>query len=158
MVDPRFPNGFEKEICVSENENKLIIRRFIDEVLNQRNFATLDEIVGKDFIEEVPFPGQGPGRDGLRDIIKIFAAAFPDMHWEVEEQIAEGDKVATRFTFTGTHRGEFLGIPATGRAVSVWGIVIDVVRDGTFIQSRIIMDTLGLLGQLGATGGPQERR
>ena len=76
--------------------------------------------------------------------------AFPDMHWDTEEQIAEGEKVVSRFTWTGTHRGEFLGIPPTGRKVKVWGIVIDVVRNGKFAESRILMDNVSLLQQLGA--------
>jgi predicted ester cyclase len=75
--------------------------------------------------------------------------AFPDIRWTLEEQIAEGEKVVSRFTMTGTHRGDFLGIHPTGKSVKVWGVVIDVVRDGNFAESRIIMDTLGLMQQLG---------
>jgi predicted ester cyclase len=76
--------------------------------------------------------------------------AFPDLHWSVDEQIVEGDKVATRFEWTGTHRAEFLGIPATGRKVKVWGIVIDRLEAGRVKDTRILMDTLGLMMQLGA--------
>ena len=99
--------------------------------------------------EHVPFPGQGPGPEGLKYVIAAFLSAFPDIHWMVEEQVAEAEKVVSRFTMTGTHQGEFLGIPATGKSVNVWGVVIDVVRDGKFAESRIIMDTLGLMQQLG---------
>jgi predicted ester cyclase len=67
----------------------------------------------------------------------------------VNEQIAEGEKVVTRFTLTGTHQGEFMGIPPTGKSVEVWGVVIDVVRNNPFSESRIIMDNVGLLHQLG---------
>jgi predicted ester cyclase len=74
---------------------------------------------------------------------------FPDMNWTVNEQIAEGEKVVTRFTWTGTHQGEFMGIPPTGKSVEVWGVVIDVVRNNLFSESRIIMDNVGLLHQLG---------
>jgi predicted ester cyclase len=74
---------------------------------------------------------------------------FPDMHWTVKEQISEGEKVVTRFTWTGTHQGTFMGIPATNKSVEVWGVVIDVVKNGWFSESRIIMDTVGLLTQLG---------
>ena len=93
---------------------------------------------------------KAPGREGLRQALRLFHDAFPDMHWAVEEQVAEGEKVVTRFTWAGTHRGEFLGIAPTGRRVEVWGVVIDVVRGGRFAESRIIMDTLGLMQQLGA--------
>jgi steroid delta-isomerase-like uncharacterized protein len=81
-------------------------------------------------------------------------AAFPDMHWSVEEQLTDGDRVLTRFEWTGTHRGAFLGVPATGRPVKVWGMVIDRVQDGRIKDTRILMDTLGLLMQLGVVPPP----
>lgn len=115
------------------------------------------ELVAEDFVERVPFPGQGPGRDGLRHAIGIFLTAFPDIQWLLDEQVAEGETVVSRFTWTGTHRGEFLGIPPTGKPVKVWGVVMDVVRDGMLRESRIIMDTLGLLQQLGAIPAPGGR-
>jgi predicted ester cyclase len=77
-------------------------------------------------------------------------AGFPDIVFSIREQITEGDKVASRFEWTGTHKGEFLGIPATDRRVRVWGIVIDRLEDGRIKDTRIIMDTLGLMTQLGA--------
>ena len=134
---------------MTTERNKAVINRFMDEVLNKWNFEVMDQIVAEDFVEELPFPGQGPGRNGLRDTIKAFHTAFPDMHWTVEEQIAEEDKVVTRFNFTGTQRGAFLGIPPSGKSVSVWGVVIDVVQNGLFVRSRIIMDMPALLTQLG---------
>jgi steroid delta-isomerase-like uncharacterized protein len=76
-------------------------------------------------------------------------AAFPDMHWTIEEQIAEGASVLTRFTWTGTHNGEFFGVPASGRKVSVWGMVIDSFEYGKIKRSRILMDALGLMQQIG---------
>ena len=106
-------------------------------------------------MEQVPLPGQGPGLGGLKDVLRGMRAAFPDMHWTVEEQIAEGDKVATRFEWTGTHRGEFLGVPATGRAVKVWGVVIDRLEGGKIKDTRIIMDSLGLMLQLGVFPPPK---
>ena len=128
-----------------------VINQFIEQILNQRKLDLLDTLVAADFVEHVPFPGQGPGRDGLRAVLEMFFRAYPDLHWRIEEQIAEGDKIVTRFTFTGRHRGEFLGILPTGKPVSVWGVVIDVVRNGIFTESRIIMDVPSLLRQLGAT-------
>jgi predicted ester cyclase len=81
-------------------------------------------------------------------------AGFPDIVFSIQEQVAERDKVASRFEWTGTHRGEFLGIPATGRTVRVWGMVIDRLEDGRIKDTRIIMDTFGLLGQLGVLPSP----
>ena len=137
-------------------ENKQFMMRFVEETINKKNLDIIDELVAEDFVEHVPFPGQGPGREGLRDVINIILSAFPDIHWTLDEQIAEGDKVVSRFTWTGTHQGEFLGIPPTGKPVKFWGVVIDVVRDGKFSESRIIMDTVALLQQLGAMPSPGE--
>ena len=134
---------------MTTEENKRTIQRFIAEVLNQKNLDPLDTLVAEDFVEVIPFPGQGPGREGLRETLREFIAAIPDMHWAVEEQIAEGENVVTRFTMSGTHQGLFLGIPATGKAVKVWGIVIDVVREGWMVESRMLMDIAGLMQQLG---------
>jgi steroid delta-isomerase-like uncharacterized protein len=130
-------------------DNKQFMRRFVEEAINQKNLDALNELVAEDFVEHIPFPGQGPGREGLRQVLSAFISAFPDIRWTLEEQIAEGEKVVSRFTMTGTHRGEFLGIPPTGKSVNIWGVVIDVVRNGKFSESRIIMDTLGLMQQLG---------
>ncbi|HEY9001166.1 MAG TPA: ester cyclase [Mucilaginibacter sp.] len=134
---------------MSPEENKKIIGHFIDEVINRKNLNAADDIVAEDFIEHVPFPGQQPGREGLKFVLNAMFTGFPDMNWTVNEQIAEGEKVVTRFTWTGTHKGEFMGIPPTQKRVEVWGIVIDVVKDNIFSESRIIMDSIGLLQQLG---------
>lgn len=134
---------------MTPDENKALVNRFVEESINHRDLDALDETVAEDFVEHVPLPGQGPGREGLKDAIGRFIQGFPDLQWTQEEQIAEGEKVATRFTWTGTHRGEFFGIPPTGRKVTVWGMVIDVVRGGMLAESRIIMDTLWLMQQLG---------
>lgn len=134
---------------MAEAENAAVIRRFIDEILNQGRFEVADEIVAEDFVELDPLPGQQQGRQGLVDVLKMLRTAFPDIQWNVEETIVEGDKVVSRFTWTGTQRGEFLGIPATGRCVSVKGVVIDRVVNGKMTDSRILMDTMGMMQQLG---------
>lgn len=138
---------------MTTEENRLLIRRFIDEVINKKNLDAIDTLVANDFVEHVPFPGQGPGREGLKYAIGLFLNAFPNIHWALDEQIAEGNKVVSRFTWTGTHRGLFLGIAPTGRMVQVWGVVNDVIRGGQLAESRMIMDTLGLMQQLGAIPG-----
>jgi steroid delta-isomerase-like uncharacterized protein len=135
-------------------ENKALINRFIEEVLNNKNLAAADEIVPDAFVELDPLPGQEPGREGLKRILAVIFAAFPDYRWTTEEQIAEGDKVVTRFTWRGTHRGEFMGVPPTGRQVAVKGVVIDRVVGGEWKDSRILMDDLGLMRQLGVAPAP----
>ncbi len=132
-----------------EEKNRDLMNSFMEEVLNKKNLNLIDEIVSEDFIEHIPFPGQGPGRAGLKHAVNSMHTGFPDLDWTVNEQIAEGEKIVTRFTWTGTHKGEFMGIPPTNKKVEVWGIVIDVVKNGLFSESRIIMDSVGLLQQLG---------
>jgi steroid delta-isomerase-like uncharacterized protein len=83
-------------------------------------------------------------------------AAFPDQKWTIEELIAEGDKVVNRFTWHGTHQGDFLGIPPTGNQVEVKGVVIDRFADGKIADTRILMDNLGLMQQLGVVPTPQQ--
>ena len=135
--------------------NSIIVRRFIAEVLNQGDIDSADQFFWDDMVEQAPLPGQGPGLAGLKDVLRGLRAAFPDMHWTIEEQIAEGEKVVTRFEWTGSHQGEFLGVPATGRPVKVWGVVIDRIEGGKIKDTRIIMDTLGLMMQLGVVPPPQ---
>lgn len=127
-----------------------MVRRFIEKVLNRGEIESSGEFFWEDMVEQVPLPGQGPGLAGLKDVLRGFRTAFPDMHWTVEEQIAEGDKVLTRFEWTGTQRGIFLGVPATGKPVKVWGMVMDRFEGGKIKDTRILMDTLGLMMQLGA--------
>ncbi|HET7118262.1 MAG TPA: ester cyclase [Hanamia sp.] len=134
---------------MTTEENKKIMNYFIEEVINNKNLNAADTIVAEDFTEDVPFPGQEPGREGLKFVLNSMFTGFPDMKWTVHEQIAEGEKVVTRFTWTGTHNGVFMGIPPTNKRVEVWGVVIDVVKNGLFSESRIIMDNIGLLKQLG---------
>ena len=104
-------------------DNGSIVRRFVEETINQGRIDSAAQFVWEDVVEQVPFPGQGPGIESLKDVLRGFRAGFPNIHFAIEEQIVEGDKVLSRFEWTGTHRGEFLGVPATGRPVKVWGMV-----------------------------------
>jgi steroid delta-isomerase-like uncharacterized protein len=135
-------------------DNATVVRRFVDEVITQGQIDSAAQFVWEDVVEQVPFPGQGPGLEGLKGVVRAMRAGFPDIVFAIHEQIAEGDKVATRFEWTGTHRGDFLGIPATGRPVAVWGFVFDRLEQGRIKDTRILMDTLGLMMQLGAIPPP----
>jgi steroid delta-isomerase-like uncharacterized protein len=119
-------------------------------VINQNRMDRADDLVVEDFVELDLLPGQRQGREGLKEVLGMMRAAFPDMHWVAEEMVAEGDIVVTRFTWTGTHRGEFFGVPATGRSVVVKGVVMDQLADGKMSKSRILMDSLGMMQQVGA--------
>jgi len=134
--------------------NGNIVRQFIEKVLNRGEIDAAGQFFREDMVEQVPLPGQGPGLEGLKEALRGLRAAFPDMHWTIHEQIAEGDKILSRFEWTGMHRGPFLGVPATGRPVKVWGMVIDRFEGGKIKDTRIIMDTLGLMVQLGVVPAP----
>jgi steroid delta-isomerase-like uncharacterized protein len=129
--------------------NKSVSRRVGTDVLDQHDLDVLPELVWEDYVEELPAPGQAPGRDGLRQVFAELFAAFPDLRWTTEEQIAEGDTVLTRGTWEGTHRGSFAGVEPTGRRVRVETWTIDRLRGGRIGRSRLMMDTMGLIQQLG---------
>jgi steroid delta-isomerase-like uncharacterized protein len=131
-------------------DNSAIVRRFVDEVINQGKLGSAEEFVWEDVVEQVPLPGQGPGLEGLKDVLRGMRSAFPDIEFSIKEQVCEGDKVVSRFEWTGTHKAEFMGVPATGRQVRVWGVVIDRLEAGRIKDTRILMDALGLMMQLGA--------
>jgi steroid delta-isomerase-like uncharacterized protein len=135
-------------------DNATVVRRFAEEVITNGNIEAAGKYVWEDVVEQVPLPGQGPGLEGLKDVLRAMRTGFPDIVFSILEQIVEDDKVVSRFEWTGTHKDGFLGIPATGRAVRVWGIVIDRLEDGRIKDTRIIMDTLGMMGQLGVLPSP----
>jgi steroid delta-isomerase-like uncharacterized protein len=132
------------------SENAAIVRRFVEEVMNRSDFDGAGRFMSEDVVQHVLFPGQKPGLAGFQEMMREARAAFPDLHWTVEEQLVDGERVLTRFEWTGTHDGPFLGVPPTGRRVRVWGMVIDRVVDGRITESRFLMDTMGLMAQLGA--------
>jgi steroid delta-isomerase-like uncharacterized protein len=134
--------------------NKAVIQAFIEDVINQGRLERANDLVTEDFVELDPLPGQVQGREGLKAVIDALHSAFPDMHWVVKEMVAEGEKVVTRFVWTGTHRGPFFGIPATGRSVEVKGVVIDRLEVGKMADSRILMDSMSLMQQLGVIPTP----
>jgi steroid delta-isomerase-like uncharacterized protein len=104
----------EEEMATTES-NKAVIRSFIGAVINEDRMDRADDLVMEDFVELDPLPGQRQGREGLKEVLGTMRAAFPDMHWVAQHMVAEGDRVVTWFSWTGTHRGAFFGVPATGR-------------------------------------------
>lgn len=142
---------------MSTEENKAIVRRMVDEVFNQGNIAATDEYLAPDFAEreELP-PGISRDREGVKQITAAFRGAFPDFKAEIDDIVAEDDKVVLRMTWSGTQQGAFMGIPATGKKVSFG--VIDVLRmaDGKVAEHWGQMDNMGLMGQLGVGPGSGE--
>jgi steroid delta-isomerase-like uncharacterized protein len=136
-------------------ELKALNRRFNEEVINQQNVGAIDELVAEDIVDHIPLPGQGPGRDGIAQALRFFYGAFPDLRIEVVEELAEGDVVAQVVRLTGTHRGEFMGMPATGKEISVLGSDFIRVRGGRMVEHWGFIDQGALMQQLGmGPGGP----
>ena len=130
--------------------NKTLIRRIADEAISKGNFGVLDETLGPDYVYREPTVGEKKGKNGLRELITMYRTAFPDLKMTVEEQAAEGDKVFTRWTATGTHRGELMGVPPSGKQCRVQGMVVSRIVNGKVVEDREIYDTLGMLRQIGA--------
>ena len=137
-------------------DNKARIREFIDRVLTAGEIDATGNYFHDDLVEEVPLPEQGPGLEGLKETLTRIRRAFPDVQWRVEEQMAEDHRVLTRFVWSGTHQGAFFGIPATHRVVRVWGMVIDRFEDQKVKSTRMLMDTLSMLQQLGVVPATSE--
>lgn len=130
--------------------NKQVVRRFVDGYQTGANDRSFAELLHPEVVDRSRPPGIAEGAEGVRQQFEAFRAAFPDFHAVIHDQIAEADKVVTRKVFHGTHRGELMGIPPTGREVQIE--VIDIVRveDGQIVEHWNVVDRLGLLQQLGA--------
>ena len=135
---------------MSAAENKALARRFFEEAFNAGNLDVIDELVDPGFVNyDVAMPEPQRGIEEAKAGISGYRAAFPDLKITVEEQIAEGEYVTTRWSAKGTHEGDLMGIAPTGKQATVTGISIDKIVDGRFVESRTNWDNLGLLQQLG---------
>jgi predicted ester cyclase len=133
---------------MSTEANKAIVRRYMDQVLNGRHVDALDEIAAEDYIDHAAFPGQVPGRQGMKYRISYLLAAL-DPYWTAHDFIAEGDLVVSRWSLAGTQRGEFLGIRPTGREFTLKVIELYRVKDGKMAEHWNVVDMFGLYQQLG---------
>jgi steroid delta-isomerase-like uncharacterized protein len=134
--------------------NKTVMRRFFEELFNTGDLSVADEIVGTDYINYNAAPCETPGREGLKAFVTSLRRSFPDIHFTVEDLIAEDDKVVTRFSISATHQGEFAGIPATGTSVHVTALNIHRLAGGLIHEAWLQWDALGMMQQLGAIPGP----
>jgi steroid delta-isomerase-like uncharacterized protein len=140
---------------MSPEENKELVRRFVEEFWNEGNAAAADELMAPD--AEIHMPtGERVDLDGLKGFASAFRGSFPDWHSTLEELVAEGDRVAERWTGRGTHRGELQGIAPTDRRVEVPGSVFYRIVDGKIVEFRGQLDMMGLMQQLGAMPSPQQ--
>jgi steroid delta-isomerase-like uncharacterized protein len=133
---------------VSE-ENKAIIRRFVEEAFNEGNLDVADEVYAPDFVSHESTGPVGRDPEYVKQFVGTYRGAFPDGHTTFEDVIAEGDRVAYRWSFRGTHRGELMGIPPTGKEVTITGITVERISGGRIEEEWNNFDRLGLLRQLG---------
>ncbi len=134
---------------MSEEKNKAIARRFLEEVVNKGNQAVADELVSTNFVDHNPLPGLPPTSEGFKQSFVIFRKAFPDLKYLIEDMAAEGDKVAIRWTAKGTHKSELFGIPPTNKQITVTGIDFFRIADGKLLELWLSWDQLGMMQQLG---------
>ena len=140
---------------MSAEENKALVRRFVEEFWNEGNMSAADELMAID--AEIHMPtGEMVDLDGLKRFASTFRGSFPDWHSTLEELVAEGDRVAERWTGRGTHRGELQGIPPTGKRVEAPGSVFYRIVGGKIVEFRGQLDMMSLMRQLGAIPSPQQ--
>lgn len=131
-------------------DNREVYRRFIEEVANKGNFAVADELLADDVIEYENLPeGLPRNGEGIRRLFRLLREGFPDFNITIEDLLNDGDKVVARVTLRGTHSGEFLGLPPTGRKVAYEAIDISRIVDGRMVEHWGIPDYLTLYRQLG---------
>jgi steroid delta-isomerase-like uncharacterized protein len=134
---------------MSTEDNKALMHRFFEEVFNQKNMAAIDEFITPNHVDHTLPPFLPTTPEGTKRAISMYLAAFPDLHLTIEDMIAEGDKVVTRFTSRGTQKRAFMAIPPTGKQVTVSSIVIARIADGKIVEQWGLDDQMGMLQQLG---------
>ncbi len=136
---------------MSVEENKENVRRFIEEVFNKKKLDIVDELIDDNYIINGVGGQQLRGPDGARMMISMYANAFPDLHMSIDDLIGEGDIVACRFTTTATHQGEFMGIPPTGKKISISGYSFNRLKNRKQVETWGLSDWTTAMQQLGVS-------
>ena len=143
---------------MSTEENKMAIRRLTDEALNQGNMDVLDHVLADTFTYHDPANPGVTGRDDYKQFVTALRTTFPDIHFTIEDEVADGDQLAIRWTMRGTHRGDLVmpagPIPPTGKQVQVSGITLIRFTEGKVVEEWQNADNLGFLQQLGVIPTP----
>ncbi len=135
-------------------DTKRMIERIPLEVLNNGNFGLIDEIYATDYVEHVVQPGVPPTREGFKQFAKAFKTAFPDLHYTIDDSIESGDRIVHRVTASGTMKGDFMGMPATGKRATWTEIHIDRIANGRLAEHWGLVDQMGMFVQLGIVPAP----
>lgn len=139
---------------MSTEENKVQFHRTYEELFNRGNLAIADELIAPEFLNHEAPPGSNRGPESMRGVVTMLRAAFPDMHFTIQELVAEGDTVMGRVTMSGTHQGSFQGIPPTGRSFQQDQMHLVRFRDGKGVEHRAVRDDLSMMQQLGVIPAP----
>lgn len=134
-------------------ENKALYKKFIDEVINKKNLDVVNDLIGPGFVDHNPMPGTPPGSEGMKQAMEMFISAFPDMTSDLTFLVAEGDLVVGHQTTKGTHKGDLMGIPATGKKVEFAEIHIVRIKDGKAVEHWGLADGEAMMQQLGVMPG-----
>jgi len=144
----------EGMITVTSAQNKALVRRAYDELLEQGKFDNIENLVHEEFVDHTNRPGWANDREGLKQVLEHVRGAFPDVKFVVDDMVCEGDTVMFRQTLCGTHLGEFFGIPPTGKRVNYRGFHWCRILDGRVVEYEAINDDLGMMQQLGVVATP----
>ena len=136
--------------------NEAVVRRFVHEVLNEGDYSAMRELVHTDYVYRSP-DRELNGPEALEDLLTAYRTGLPDMNTSVDDLVVSGDKVVISITLTGTHTGDLMGIPATGRRLSVHGMVLSRLEDERIVEEREVLDTFGMYQQLGVISLPSGR-
>ncbi len=138
---------------MSTEKNKATIHRVFEDAINQNKMSAVDEIIAPNYVNH-DLPAPAPGTEGFKMVVGMFRMAFPDIHVTIEDSLAEGDKVMTRGHFTGTHQGAFMGVPPTGKKVTVKYLDEWRLENGKAVENWVQLDIMGLMVQLGVVPPP----
>ena len=140
---------------MTSHTNEAVLRRFYDDAFSKGKLSVVDELADRNFVDhDTPLPGFKSGVEGLKQFIGAMRTGFPDLGVAVNDLVSQGEKVWTRVTVTGTHKGSFMNIPPTGKRISFEGIDIVRFSGGKVAEHWGVIDNLGLLTQLGAIPAP----
>jgi steroid delta-isomerase-like uncharacterized protein len=140
---------------MTAENNRTLVRRFLEELFNQRDMAAIDRYLAADYVDHVVPPGIPPTRDGFRQFVGAFFAALPDFRYTIDDMVASDDRVAVRLTAEGTQQGELMGIPATGNHAAWSEMHIGRIANGAIVEHWGQIDNMGMLQQLGVIPAPE---
>ncbi len=140
-------------------DNKTIVRRLYEEVWNKRKLEVVNELISPSHaLQGSTIFGSSIGPEAYKRQVSRFLEGYPDLHWAIEDTIAEKDKVVACWTLSGTHKGDFMGVPATNKKVSVGGMTIHHIAGGKIMDSHTNWDALGMMQQLGAVPATEKAK